>query len=539
MGTENHLKLRDIVTIKPDTRFKDMSKPDRVQFMDSILSGDEKKRGLVVRFDLSHSGRRINNRIYTTWGQRDGITSLTEPYRKKILRHHDTSGEPIGSFLGGIYVDTTQDAARHLTKVNDMILMQKGFEDRDYQVLSDSLHRSGVLMNPKWPGLGKMHVAARITDQDAVEKFLDGRYDTFSAGSSTDHAYCSVCLNDWGKGKRCEHSPGEIVDGKAMVLMCGAFSIREASVVNEPADDLSSVISIELTDSVGDIGNPIMVDREILYITDSLLSAMEDTLNTDEKVPEVEPVVETVADTVVETPEPIVEVVDAAPIEKAEEKEESPDWFLLDLAYMEKLGERRISMDIRKRLPDSAFACGDKRAMPIFEAEHYEAAKAVIMGSDMSDDLKAKTLAYALRLKPTAPTVELDKYNSLNEDYGNALRQIDTLKVQLGSVLDMVAKQHNKVFELLEDRSPLTVMFDWFESLAKVESPTITPVEDPSIAGTPALKDNKLKTMDPFEQDTISAYKRLLNDRGEAAADLWFLTKKAKYLPKTFHPRNF
>ena len=87
------------------------------------------------------------------------------------------------------------------------------------------------------------------TDEESIKKFLDGRYLTFSAGSTTDSHICSICAQDWAKDGMCEHSHGKMYDDELCVFFTGEFRVIEGSVVNTPADDLSQVLHMEMSDS--------------------------------------------------------------------------------------------------------------------------------------------------------------------------------------------------------------------------------------------------------------------------------------------------
>src|SRR5688500_5294662 len=105
------VKLTDFVTIAPDKRVTDLDKRDKARLVDQMLGVNGEGKGLNVSFYLSHAGRRINNRVYSTWGQRAGIDSLTKPYPKPILLNHDSRAEStIGRFVGGVYEDLSDQA---------------------------------------------------------------------------------------------------------------------------------------------------------------------------------------------------------------------------------------------------------------------------------------------------------------------------------------------------------------------------------------------------------------------------------------------
>ena len=281
------LKLVDYIKINPDPSYADLSRREKVGIVDSLLNRSESRRGLYVTYDLSHSGRRINNRIYTVAGQQRGIDSLLTPYPKPIIKNHDDHDDPIGRFVGGVWDDTSSDALAFFDDVNDYMEVQAAFDADNPKRIYDSMKKYGLLTRAKWPGLGRMRVTAKISDQESIEKFLDGRYITFSAGSTTDRHVCSVCHDDWAKGDICEHRHGKIYDDDLCVFVTGKFEVLEGSVVNMPADDLSQVLSMEMADSVRieDVSS-LRVDKHTVYLTDSryLLKDKEiEEISSDEK----------------------------------------------------------------------------------------------------------------------------------------------------------------------------------------------------------------------------------------------------------------
>ena len=147
--------------------------------------------------------------------------------------------------------------------------------------------------------MGRIRVKAQITDKEAIEKFLDGRYITFSAGSTTDRHVCSICSSDWAKGDFCEHRHGKIYDGDVCVFITGKFNVLEGSVVNMPADDLSQLHSMEFIEDQKNLDNKIKdnekfeLERNNIIISDSLYvledySEMEDDKKEDLSKEEVE-----------------------------------------------------------------------------------------------------------------------------------------------------------------------------------------------------------------------------------------------------------
>ena len=263
------IKYNDFVQINPDERVLSLDKEQKIIAIDNLLeSVDKHQKGLVITYDLSHSGRRINNRIYSTKGQQKGIDSLTNPYPKPILKNHDQSGEPIGRFIGGEWQSLNEDALSFLNSNQAMVDVHSAFSDDNPDKIYKTLKKLNLIDNKQWPGLGRMRVQANITDEEAIKKFLDGRYMTFSAGSTTDRHVCSICSQDWVKDGMCEHRHGKTYDGEVCVFITGDFIVLEGSVVNTPADDLSQIINMELSDSI-EASEP---SKNYSYVEDIMMS---------------------------------------------------------------------------------------------------------------------------------------------------------------------------------------------------------------------------------------------------------------------------
>jgi len=275
---DNGFKLIDYFQIKPDESLCSLSSREKVTFMDSILSKED-SRGLLITYDLSHSGRRINNRIYPVKGQQDGIRTILAPYPKPILPHHNSDDDPIGRFTYAEWQDLSSEALGFFTDINDFMEVKNAYQTDDPKKIYKVMKKHNLLSNKDWPGLGRMRVQARITDEKAVEKFLDGRYITFSAGSTTDRHVCSICSDDWSAGDFCEHRHGRIYDGDVCVFVTGTFKVLEGSVVNMPADDLSQVLSMEMTSpSILEGQDACRVDLNTIYLTDSTFSFTESNM---------------------------------------------------------------------------------------------------------------------------------------------------------------------------------------------------------------------------------------------------------------------
>ena len=248
----SHMKMTDIYNIRPKQDIIDMTSAQKHQLLDAATSTlDGNKKGLIITFDLSSSFRRTNNRIYSAAGQRAGISSWTKPYPKPILVQHNRNSDPIGRIISVEWVSNDQQAMRFFESMNDFMQFKRIADTGSPQKIYKAMLKYNLFTNDAWPGLGKLVAKARISDSDAIEKFLDGRYLTFSAGSHTDKYCCGICGSDWAAGDICEHPPGSISDeGLPAIYFTGKFEGDEASVVTIPGNGLMQLVSMEFGDSV-------------------------------------------------------------------------------------------------------------------------------------------------------------------------------------------------------------------------------------------------------------------------------------------------
>ena len=186
---------------------------DSMQLLKDMASGKTQVLALDVEMEATHSGKNHNYCVYYEDSMEKDAESFVNPFKKPMLKNHnDYSGEPLGR------------------------IAQSWFGP---SALTDE--RSAI------------HLKARVTDQDAIPKFLDGRYGTVSIGGTMGTVTCNVCgktiLKD-GKFKFCGHWRGESY--KDQVCYWGAKDIEyhEVSTVNNPADDFAQIMKVTVvTDS--------------------------------------------------------------------------------------------------------------------------------------------------------------------------------------------------------------------------------------------------------------------------------------------------
>ena len=174
------IKYNDYIHVNPDSKVLSLNKEDKIKAIDFMLSSAYSGgKGLVITYDLSHSGRRINNRIYSTKGQQRGIDSLVSPYPKPILKNHNQSGEPIGRFIGGEWQNLYDEATGYLESSQKALDIHNAFNDDDPEKIYHTLKSFNLINDKKWPGLGRMRVQANITDEESIKKFTQFEFIDF------------------------------------------------------------------------------------------------------------------------------------------------------------------------------------------------------------------------------------------------------------------------------------------------------------------------------------------------------------------------
>lgn len=222
----------------------------KVKITDAKITRGDGKRSLLVDLEVSSSGKVTNGRIYPPKGHRINLDTWTKPYAKPVLIYHDDHKDPIGRFVSIQWIDTEKEALAFLGgDISALADVKRAYDNPNPQETYKVLKKNGAL-DKKWPGLGKLIGKVRITDQDAIDKLLDGRYQTWSAGQGTDAFVCMNCGSEWHKGDMCDHRLGGVdEDGNPVVFMCGNMSGQEVSVVNNPANDSSITLKMEFEDS--------------------------------------------------------------------------------------------------------------------------------------------------------------------------------------------------------------------------------------------------------------------------------------------------
>lgn len=185
---------------------------DNMKLVQDIQSGKTAVAAIDVELEATHSGKNHNYCIYYEDSMEKDAETFVNPFKKPMLKNHDSYSEPLGR-------------------------------------ITQSWHAPSALTDER----SAIHLKVRVTDQDAILKFLDGRYGTVSIGGRMGTVTCNVCgktiLKD-GKFKFCGHWRGESYKDQMCYWGARDITYNEVSTVNTPADDFAQVMKVTVvTDS--------------------------------------------------------------------------------------------------------------------------------------------------------------------------------------------------------------------------------------------------------------------------------------------------
>jgi len=208
-------------------------KKDAMSFLQDAAKSN-KDLGLIVTTKASYSGYLLNGRCYPGIHMEQGIPTWcshdnggSSPYDMPVLMFHDPKLPAIGRVVQASY---------HRLAKNDVFFADWKNPARGLEL-----------------GSGYTLLKLGIQDKDAQEKFLDGRYATFSTSFSSPYTGCSICERNLLE-ENCDHVVGEVYeleDGteRECYLVTGAQFNREVSVVNHPAQPFAVAEEIKWADA--------------------------------------------------------------------------------------------------------------------------------------------------------------------------------------------------------------------------------------------------------------------------------------------------
>jgi hypothetical protein len=364
-------------------------------------------KGLKVTIVASHAGMvNSNNNMYSPFGMKASTHTWVWPQKKPFMIYHDDSSDPIGRVIGSRY------SPYNSSSIND--------DYRDsFEKYSDSsengnlleaariLEDSEVLSQEDWRGVGELIVEAIITDSEAIEKVLDGRYQGVSISQRPKQAFCSLCGQDWISDSYCEHNRGEIDEetGRKMYLIVGDTIYTEISYVNQPADPYAQNTSAEQIKVDPNSESPNVFDNySRTAVTFQLVDSIEEEVDMKDKnsASDTDSNVDSLADQEEPTSNELPsETEESKDVPDSEDKEEitidgalqclfeTPDDFTSEMAELvndelENLIEdssedkdAKLSTKQRKSLPSNAF-CGPNRSFPVPDCTHVTAARRLV-----------------------------------------------------------------------------------------------------------------------------------------------------------------
>lgn len=248
-------------------------------------------KSLLVRTEATHAALINGNcRFYRPDRMSEGAHTFLDKsglkFPKPVLLHHNPDADAVGRIHTAKYVDT-----RHLYLNSNPQIQSLCFYDSTSKKLGlfDSVDyvSKNLQTLDEYRGLGYIELGMNITNPEAIDKVFRDEYLSVSVGFRTDSAICSVCHTDWAVDDRCEHKPGEVVDGKKMFLISGQMDYKECSFVNFPADPFAKVIGTDsnISDSLKRIfyiGLPLDKREKYPVFTDALDSDIRVDDNTED-----------------------------------------------------------------------------------------------------------------------------------------------------------------------------------------------------------------------------------------------------------------
>ena len=194
-----------------------------------------------VVIEATHDGQNLNCEVYRSESMEKDCNTFVQNYNKPMLLNHNTRNcAPVGR-------------------------------------IQEATAKPSVIVANRTA----ISVTARIYDQDAIIKVLDGRYNTVSIGANANTITCNYCgatiVKD-GKFQFCGHWKGNSYkDQQGVEKLCTwnfeDITYQELSFVNCPADVYAQVVNIKLPEELTDFKSQDSDnnDSKIASIVDGIL----------------------------------------------------------------------------------------------------------------------------------------------------------------------------------------------------------------------------------------------------------------------------
>lgn len=497
----------------------------KVTLSDKEIEAVKKKsiRQIKVDLELTAGGKVINRRVYSPVGLRDGHERWTKPKGRPFIKHHNMMEDAIGRVIGVKYEETPK--ATVLSFIKDKT--EAGYNRFRTEMFSNSpkrvfeaLHANDLLANKEWPGICKVFGKAKVSDKDAIQKFLDERYFDVSISQDSDHIFCSGCMQDLkSRDNTCEHSwPGGYDDkDRPILLLTDTHWPKEVSVVNDGANVTSTVLGISIEDAKesskelfrateGSIKGEEMVNYTILDL------AYKQMLSTSGK----SFTKETLADL---SDEIFVGEDSTLPVYDEESAK------ILD-SLIGSLKDEEAETLLREKLESKKAVITDCKR--VFVERENKALKAKVQ--ELEDSIKAseelqikiKSLEDSSAQLNTEVEALKTKLADKEKDLLNSIKIIEDMKKE-------VTEENNETnSDSSVDKKEIDHKNEIMDKAGTVQSPSTTHTEVQ--VNKNELEDSNLTTT---EKNIIKNYKTLLKDGNQRGADLYLANNK-QYIRRSF-----
>lgn len=219
--SENYKEITPIIVDNEGKEIGTLRDFDISQIKDS--EGGALPKAILVTLESTHSGDNQNWEIYHSDSMEKDAASFISPYKKPFLRNHDSFSEPLG-------------------RVEFATFQQSQIEPTRDTIVID----------------------VKVTDSDAIQKFLDGRYNTVSIGGKAGTVQCGVCGKNIFKDGNfdfCGHYRGQKYKDSVAKWHFKDITYRECSVVNHPADVFAQVLKIKVLNEDSGVNDDNNVDN--------------------------------------------------------------------------------------------------------------------------------------------------------------------------------------------------------------------------------------------------------------------------------------
>lgn len=206
-----------------------------------------RKFNLNIKAPILHTLRKtLNDTVYMPHATKRSIKTLYQPNKVPIIREHvigsgvledKPAPDAIGRVQFAEYYDFNQDFRFYnLAEKNQ----------KDVIRVVQEMMRDGIIYQDSFGGVGAVKANLRISDPDAIEKFLDERMMNFSVGGLSRDIYSPFNGKHVSELEDSDLGPFDTKEGMSGFKLVGNVRFVELSTTLTPADVLAKVESMQL-----------------------------------------------------------------------------------------------------------------------------------------------------------------------------------------------------------------------------------------------------------------------------------------------------